>query len=214
MSERQPKLKNLSRMPPTDRRAVQGIRAQLIRYLGIILSRPVALSWVGWRPRVGFVDRRTTSDVFPVYAELSARLTAYRKVNSTRRLRELRIVHKALGIAGWLAVDKLPCQLLAKAAEQVFPLRGKRSSFFLEVFILRLREHCLSAARREERELLALNSTGLKGVIVSDGSYDEFEAMNRQWKSVGLEPPSGVGAWRQDPTGAMSASKSSDRHAP
>ena len=182
MSISQPELKKLSRMPARDRRAAQqGVRARLSRYWGIIFRRPLAISWIDWQPRVAFLDRRSASDVFPVYSELTARLKAYQKVHSARKLRELRVVCKELSRTHWAGVNELPCQLLVKATEQAIRLRGRRSSHFLEVLILRLRESCLSAARREERELRTSKLAGLKGISVSYGSYDEFEEVKRQW---------------------------------
>ena len=154
------------------------------------LGRPMALEWRDGQPHVVLVERRAATRLDRSQAhlcdELRARLLAQGADETSKLLRYLVIVHDTLTRKGWDGVGALPAAVLAKAIRQADMLASEDPSTALTQLAERLRlQHAAAIARHQ-----ALQANGAPGdddvnapnrVEVTEGSYKEFEELERSW---------------------------------
>jgi hypothetical protein len=155
-----------------------------------VLGRPVALEWRNGQPHVVLVERRSGArqdrSQAHLCAELRARLLAQATDEASKLLRYLIVVHDTLAKKGWEGVGALPATVLAKAIRQSDMLAAEDPSSALSELVQRLRLlHAAAVARDQARQADEdpsdhdVNAT--HRVEVSEGSYKEFEDLERSW---------------------------------
>lgn len=154
------------------------------------LGRPVALEWRDGQPHVVLVERRSAAHLgrsqADLCAELRARLLAQEAGEASKLLRHLIVVHETLTRKGWEGVGALPATVLAKAIRQADMLASEDPSPALTQLAERLRlQHAAAVARDRANQ-----ANGTPGdddvnapnrVEVREGSYKEFEELERSW---------------------------------
>ena len=178
--------------PLKERRAgLQGKgAANPLKRLKGALGRPVALEWRGGQPHVVLVERRTGARQDRSQAhlcdELRAILLAQEADETSKLLRHLVVVHDTLSRKGWEGVSALPATVLAKAIIQSEMLASEDPSPALTQLAEGLRLHHATAVVRDQ----AKQKNGTPGeddvnapnrVEVTEGSYKEFEDLERSW---------------------------------
>lgn len=180
--------------PLKERRAAlqgKGATSPLKRLKGA-LGRPVALQWRDGQPHVVLVERRSAGPRLDrsqahLCAELRALLLAQGADETSKLLRYLVVVHETLARKGWEGVSALPPPVLAKATMQAGMLASEDPSPALTQLIERLRlEHAAAVARVQAKQANEtpgddpqLNAP--HRVEVTEGSYKEFEDLERSW---------------------------------
>jgi hypothetical protein len=154
------------------------------------LGRPVALEWRNGQPHVVLVERRSGArqgrSQAHLCAELRARLLAQATDETSKLLRYLIVVHDTLAKKGWEGVGALPATVLSKAIRQADMLASEDPSRALTELVQRLRLlHAAAVARNQSRQAEEnpadhdLNAP--HRIEVSEGSYKEFEDLERSW---------------------------------
>jgi hypothetical protein len=175
------------------RAALQGKgAANPLKRLKGALGRPVALQWRDGQPHVVLVERRSGAarlDRLQAHlcAELRALLLAQEADETSKLLRYLVLVHDTLTRKGWEGVSALPAAALAKAIMQADMLAKEDSSPALTQLVERLRlAHAAAVARDQAKQ--AKRTPGDDNhvntphrVEVTEGSYKEFEDLERSW---------------------------------
>ena len=173
------------------RAALQGKgAANPLKRLKGALGRPVALEWRAGQPHVVLVERRVGARLGRSQAhlctELRARLLAQEAGETSKLLRYLIVVHDTLTGKGWEGVGALPANVLAKAIRQADMLAKEEPSPALTELTERLRLQHAAAVARDQ----AHRANGKPGdddvnaphrVEVTEGSYKEFEGLERSW---------------------------------
>jgi hypothetical protein len=169
----------------------QGAANPLKRLKGA-LGRPVALEWRGGQPHVVLLERRSGGarlgrSQAHLCAELRARLLAQGASETSKLLRYLVIVHDTLTRKGWEGVGALPVAVLAKAIRQVDMLAGEDPSPALTELAEQLRlHHAAAAARAQAKQAHGApeddDAHAPNRIEVTEGSYKEFEELERSWK--------------------------------
>jgi hypothetical protein len=184
--------------PLTERRAaLQGkAGASPLKQLKGALGRPMKVEWRNGQPHVAMVERRRTPLLdraqAHLCAELGALLLTQQADETSNLLRPLVMVHDTLQRRGWEGVGALPPHLLAKAARQSAMLASEDPSPVLKELGERLRTlHAVAVARDaassqadsgvEEKDDDDGNTTVPHHVEVSEGSFDDFERLERNW---------------------------------
>jgi hypothetical protein len=154
------------------------------------LGRPVALEWRNGQPHVVLVERRSAARLgrsqADLCAELRARLLAQEAGETTKLLRHLIVVHDTLTRRGWEGVGALPANVLVKAAMQADMLAGEDPSPALTQLAEQLRlQHAAAVARDHANKAVEAPGDGDENepnrVEVTEGSYKEFEELERSW---------------------------------
>jgi hypothetical protein len=152
------------------------------------LARPVALEWRDGQPHVVLVERRSGARMdrsqAHLCAELRARLLAQGADETRKLLRHLVVVHDTLTRKGWDGVGALPAPLLAKAIRQADMLASEDPSPALTQLAERLRlQHAAAVARDQASQANRAqgDDDAPNRVEVTEGSYKEFEELERSW---------------------------------
>src|SRR5687767_15464417 len=115
--------KSSSRTPLKDRRVAPDAAPSSLRQLKGALNRPLGLQRSEGKLRVVLTERRRTRpanekpSIGLLCAELSARLLAREAEDAAQAMRHLILVHDALERKGWLGIEQMSSQVLAKAIE-------------------------------------------------------------------------------------------------
>jgi hypothetical protein len=154
------------------------------------LGRPIALQWRDGQPHVVLVERRSAARLgrsqADLCAELRARLLAQGADETSKLLRYLVIVHDTLTRKGWDGVGALPAAVLAKAIRQADMLASEDPSPALMQLAERLRlQHAAAVARDQAKKAKGTpgddDVNAPNRVEVTEGSYKEFEDLERSW---------------------------------
>jgi len=152
------------------------------------LGRPVALEWRDGQPHVVLVERRSGARMdrsqAHLCAELRARLLAQGADETRKLLRYLVVVHDTLTRKGWDGVGALPAPLLAKAIRQADMLASEDPSPALTQLADHLRvQHAAAVARDQANQANRAqgDDDAPNRVEVTEGSYKEFEELERSW---------------------------------
>lgn len=184
--------------PLTERRAaLQGkAGSSPLKQLKGALGRPMKVEWRNGQPHVALVERRRTPLLdraqAHLCAELGALLLTQQADETSNLLRPLVMVHDTLQRRGWDGVGALPPHLLAKAARQSTMLANEDPAPVLKELGERLRKlHAVAVARDdansqtdsdvEEADDADGATTVPHHVEVSEGSFDDFERLERNW---------------------------------
>ncbi len=176
--------------PLQERRAgLQGKgAAHPLKRLKGALGRPVTLEWRSGQPHVVLVERRSASRLDRSQAhlcdELSARLLAQGADETSKLLRHLVVVHDKLSRKGWDGVGALPAPVLAKAIIQAEMLASEDPSPALKQLAGQLRLlHAAAVARSQAGKPSGDDddADAATRVEVQEGSYKEFEELERSW---------------------------------
>ncbi len=178
--------------PLKERRAgLQGKgSANPLKRLKGALGRPVALEWRNGQPHVVLVERRSAARLGRSQAhlctELRALLLAQEAGETSKLLRYLVVVHDTLTRKGWEGVGALPASVLAKAIMQADMLAGEDPSPALTQLTEQLRVQHAAAVARDQANQANVNPGGDEmhapnRVEVTEGSYKEFEELERSW---------------------------------
>ena len=176
-----------------ERRAPRGAPGST-RWLKGLLGRPVALERRDGQLHLTLVERRRTPEV--IDQQQRARLCDEVRVLLLDRgtdhelavLRHLVLVLDVLASRGWAGVGAMASGVLRKALMQAQLLGSRQSTSALEHLIERLRLLQVAAGLREERKRLAGNTPTPDRAEVSEATHEEFEAMQRDWKTT-VSPP-------------------------
>lgn len=172
-----------------DRRAPKGMPGS-IRWFKALLGRPLTLERRDNQLHVALVERRRSPEVIQAESlarlreELRARLLSVDNPNTPTAMRHLVFVHDVLGHQGWRGVQGMASRVLKKASLQAQMLHEQEPSRRLEKLVHRLRLLQTSAELREEKAAKARAddvSPSAMDVEVSEGSAEEFEAVQRIW---------------------------------
>ena len=192
--------------PLTERRAaLQGkAGASPLKQLKGALGRPVKVEWRNGQPHVALVERRRTPMLdraqAHLCAELGALLLTQQADETSNLLGPLVMVHDTLRRRGWEGVGALPLHVLANAARQSAMLASEDPSPVLKELGERLRKlHAVAVARAgadsqadgdvEEVDNGDGDTTLPHHVEVSEGSFDDFERLERNWtRTVPSDP--------------------------
>ncbi len=164
----------------------KGAASPLKRLKGA-LGRPVALEWRSGQPHVVLVERRSAPRLDRSQAhlcdELSARLLAQEADETSKLMRHLVVVHDKLSRRGWDGVGALPAPVLAKAIIQAEMLASEEASPTLMQLAEQLRRlHAAAAARDQAKGKSGdVEADAPTRVEVTEGSYKEFEDLERSW---------------------------------
>jgi hypothetical protein len=118
--------------------------------------------------------------------ELRTRLLSQEAGETSKLLRYLIVVHDTLTRKGWEGVGALPATVLAKAIRQADMLARDDPSPALTELTERLRvQHAAAVARAQAKRESATPGDGdvnvPNRVEVTEGSYKEFEDLERSW---------------------------------
>ncbi len=164
--------------------------ANPLKQLKGALGRPIALEWRGGQPHVVLVERRSGARLGRSQAhlcdELRARLLAQEAGETSKLLRDLIIVHDTLTRKSWEGVGALPATVLAKAIRQADMLGSEDASPVLTELAEHLRLHHAAAVARDQAKQVhgAPSDDDARApnrVEVTEGSYREFEELERSW---------------------------------
>lgn len=178
--------------PAKDRRAAPGATGttDTVRRLKSVLARPLRLQRCDGRLRVVLVERRRAlraeemPSLEPLRGELSARLLAHGPDPAAHALRDLVLVHEAMGRKGWPGVAVLPAPVLVEALAQAQALASKEPSPALRDFIERLRSLQRAAEQRDARESRSQDFKVGQSLDVSESTHAEFEELERSWSGT------------------------------
>ena len=193
--------KPASPIDPTDmslkerRAALQGkTAASPLKQLKGALGRPMKVEWRKGQPHVVLVERRRTPLLDRAHAhlcaELGALLITQQADETSNLLRPLVMVHDTMQRKGWEGVGALPPYVLANASRQSEMLATEDASPVLRELGERLRKLYAVAAARESAPAPAQadiadvennDTTEPHQVEVGEGSFDEFEQLERNW---------------------------------
>lgn len=163
-----------------------------LRRLKGVLARPLGLERREGQLHVVLAERRRPRPAgqppspAELCNELSARLLAHDAEHLAKAMRQLLLVHEALGSKGWAGVAVLPGAVLAEALVQAEMLVGGESSLPLETFIEGLRPLQGVADLRDERNSRLRDFRIGESVEVSESSFAEFDRLEQSW--VGTVP--------------------------
>jgi hypothetical protein len=171
------------------RAALQGNGAtHPLKRLKGALGRPVTLQWRDGQPHVVLVERRSGAArgnrlQTHLCNELRARLLSQSADETAKLLRHLVIVHDKLSRKGWDGVGALPDRVLAKAIIQAEMLASEEPSPALTQLADQLRLlHAAAVARGQTDKTHGEDKTDTASrVEVQEGSYKEFEELERSW---------------------------------
>ena len=185
--------------PLTERRAALQGKAGTspLKQLKGALGRPMKVEWRNGQPHVALVERRRTPLLdraqAHLCAELGALLLTQQADESSNLLRPLIVVHDTLQRRGWEGVGALATHVLANAARQAAMLASEDPSPVFKELGERLRKlHAVAVARgsansqadsgvEEKDEIDDGDTTVPHHVEVSEGSFDDFERLERNW---------------------------------
>lgn len=127
-------------------------------------------------------------------ADLGARLLVHDP--ATQPVRNLFVVHDALGSRGWAGVEALPLPVIGRALTEAEILASQEASSLLTTIIETLRSLKITAEARAAQDLQdALEREWEREKLlipeVSETNYDEYELMERSWVGTvpaGLDP--------------------------
>lgn len=154
------------------------------------LGRPVTLEWRGGQPHVVLVERRSGARLgrsqSHLCTELRARLLAQEAGETSKLLRDLVVVHDTLTRKGWEGVGALPVTVLAKAIRQADMLASEEPAPALTELAEHLRLHHAAAVARDQAKRAHGapsddDANAPNRVEVTEGSYKEFEDLERSW---------------------------------
>jgi hypothetical protein len=176
-------------MPAKDRRAAPSANGTIgpVRQLKSVLGRPLGLQRRDGQLHVVLVERRSapkadrTPSAAQLRKELSACLLAHEPAHAAQAMRQLVLVHDALGRKGWPGVGALPAAVLANALVQAERLASEEPSLALAMIIAQLRPLQVAAELHEERESRIQDFKVGKNLDVSESTQAEFEELERSW---------------------------------
>lgn len=179
--------------PRRERRAPRGAPGTT-RWLKGLLARPVALERRDGQLHLTLVERRRPPEVVEqqeraaLCDEVRVLLLNRGSEQEVAVMRHLVLVLDVLAQRGWTAVGAMASGVLRKAVMQAQLLHSQEPGAALAYLMERLRLLHVAAGLREDRQRGSPSPDDSDHAVVTEGSHEEFEAMQRDWVST-VAPP-------------------------